>query len=68
MIRLSACFLLRVFASDGSMYPQSISVNDSRLLYDVPTDDPEWSLKNSETAYGLVPVQVTRFVFRDVAL
>ena len=34
---------LRVLASDSSGYPQSIPVDDSRLLYDVPTDDPEWS-------------------------
>ena len=43
VIGLSACFLLRVLASDGSGYPQSIPVDDSRLLYDVPTDDPEQS-------------------------
>ena len=30
-------------ASDGNGYPRSRPVDDSRLLYDVPTDDPEWS-------------------------
>ena len=39
----SVFFLLRALASDGSGYPQSIPVDDSRLLYDVPTDDPEQS-------------------------
>ena len=45
MIGLSACFLqkVRILASDGSWYPQSIPGDDSRLLYDVPTDDPERS-------------------------
>ena len=35
--------MLRVLALDSSGFPQSIPVDDSRLLYDVPTDDPEWS-------------------------
>ena len=43
VIGSSACFLSRVLASDGSGYPQSIPVDNSRLLYDVPTDDPERS-------------------------
>ena len=43
MIGLSARFLLRVLASDGSGYPQSMPVNDSHPLYDVPADDPERS-------------------------
>ena len=34
------CFVLRVLASDSSGFPQSKPTDDSRLLYDVPTDDP----------------------------
>ena len=32
-----------MLASDSNGFPQSIPTDDSRLLYDVPTDDPEWS-------------------------
>ena len=34
------CFLLRVLALDSSGFPQSKPMDDSRLLYDVPPDDP----------------------------
>ena len=35
--------VLCVLALDSSGFPQSIPEDDSRLLYDVPTDDSEWS-------------------------
>ena len=33
-------FPLRVLALDSSGFPQSKPMDDSRLLYDVPSDDP----------------------------
>jgi len=40
---VGVCILLPEFASDGIEHPQSILINDSRLLHDVPTDGPEQS-------------------------
>ena len=46
-------------ALDSSGFPQSIPVDDSRLLYDVPTDDPVRS-RPMPPGYAHEPLDVGR--------